>query len=913
MNSQTTSTQRNLTRDEFCALLRKAIKIPQPRFVRQSAAEWLGIYPGDLQVQSFLAAAQIFEGKKDQAAEIAKKIIRIDPEFVEGYEILLKCLPDDSIEREPLLEKLYVLGGRVSGGAQKPEWVQNLRAARLSFINQQVSAADQYLLKAIGVASDNVLTAILHLQITRATADTQAVQNLASLYAQRWPETVLFSLYLAEAQMDLGSDVIAVNLLHECAAKDSAGDIPSRVWGKEHPYKSIWPEITNIKLTIPIPASLAAAMGWNQIDNGIALPTKEQHKSVRSPISSSPQKIEREQIRSNKNLDEISVSVGDQSQKTDLIMDFSNLVFNKASNLFSTAKKVVNDFSPQELSEDTRSEIPVQKIRDELAKVAIKLDHADIAASDHRFPILVLLSVRKGLEKQFGVQTFSVIDSELKNLAINTGKLPDWNARVIYVDDPDSTGKAGLNPVEATDPWKIKLLLADLDKVLAKKGEMIGSLILIGGPEIVPFHRLPNPTDDLDDEVLSDSPYATRDSNYFVPEWPVTRVPGGNGPDAGLLLEQIRRINQSVNKPKISSGFGMSDNPILALLKEFFNKYTSFASESTFGYSAEIWKQSSEEVFSQVNKNRSILTSPPVNTDSVPGNHAVSAAISYFNLHGLIDSNEWYGQKDMTISTNGPDYPVALKPDDLYRSGPDNGIVFTEACFGGHINGKDEDESIAIKFISTGSACVVGSTSTSYGSVSMPLIGADLLGYHFLQYLNSGQSTGESLYHAKLDFIREMQKRQGYLDGEDQKTLISFVMYGNPFATYRQEKKQTKSIHREKMISEVHAVCSKDHETEFPKRMGDETLAKIKQVVEPYLPGVSNALVHYSRVHTVCDGKNHTCPTSEIHSHNKSHNRSGKMVVSISKSYQSANRTHAHYARVTLDGKGKMIKLAISR
>jgi hypothetical protein len=158
-----------------------------------------------------------------------------------------------------------------------------------------------------------------------------------------------------------------------------------------------------------------------------------------------------------------------------------------------------------------------------------------------------------------------------------------------------------------------------------------------------------------------------------------------------------------------------------------------------------------------------------------------------------------------------------------------------------------------------------------------------------------------------------MQKRQGYLDGEDQKTLISFVMYGNPFATYRQEKKQTKSIHREKMISEVHAVCSKDHETEFPKRMGDETLAKIKQVVEPYLPGVSNALVHYSRVHTVCDGKNHTCPTSEIHSHNKSHNRSGKMVVSISKSYQSANRTHAHYARVTLDGKGKMIKLAISR
>jgi hypothetical protein len=69
-----------------------------------------------------------------------------------------------------------------------------------------------------------------------------------------------------------------------------------------------------------------------------------------------------------------------------------------------------------------------------------------------------------------------------------------------------------------------------LDKVFAKKGEMIGSLLIVGGPEVVPFHRLPNPTDDLDDEVLSDSPYSTRDSNYFVPEWPVSRIPGGKGP-----------------------------------------------------------------------------------------------------------------------------------------------------------------------------------------------------------------------------------------------------------------------------------------------------------------------------------------------------------------------------------------------
>ena len=115
------------------------------------------------------------------------------------------------------------------------------------------------------------------------------------------------------------------------------------------------------------------------------------------------------------------------------------------------------------------------------------------------------------------------------------------------------------------------------------------------------------------------------------------------------------------------------------------------------------------------------------------------------------------------------------------------------------------------------------------------------------------------------------------------------------------------------MASEVYAVCTKDHETELPKRMGDETMAKIKQAVEPYLPGLSNAHVYYSRIHTECNGKNHTCPTSEIHTHTRSNARSGKMVVSISKSVNSDNRTHSHFARVTLDGKGKMVKLTVSR
>ncbi|HEX7556543.1 MAG TPA: C25 family cysteine peptidase, partial [Leptolinea sp.] len=575
----------------------------------------------------------------------------------------------------------------------------------------------------------------------------------------------------------------------------------------------------------------------------------------------------------------------------------------------------VSSLLPSPKSVKPVPDIPITKVKEELARVAVKLDQASIANSDHRFPVLVILSLHAGLEKQFGNQTLAVIDAELKSLAVSIGRLPEWSARVVYADDADSAGKAGLSAITAADPWKIKLFLTDLDKVFAKKGEMIGSLLLVGGPEVIPFHRLPNPTDDLDVEVLSDSPYTTRDSNYFVPEWPVSRLPGGKGADAGLLLEQIRRISQSISNrnKKWQINLHLPELPLLNNLQNLFNQYQIFGNSEMFGYTAEIWKRSSEEVFHQINKSKSILSSPPLTADSVPGVQAVAAPVSYFNLHGLVDSAEWYGQRDMALTPQGPDYPVAIKPDDLYRSNQENGIVYSEACYGGHIAGKGEEDSISLKFLATGSACVVGSTSTSYGSVTTPLIGADLLGYHFLKYLVEGMASGEALYHARIDFIQEMQKRQGYLDGEDQKTLISFVMYGNPFATIRSGKKNPKTIHRDKMASEVCPVCTKDFDEELPKRMGDETMAKIKQAVEPYLPGMNSAQIHYSRIHTECNGKNHTCPTSEIHLNSKSHARSGKMVVSISKSVDSANRTHSHFARVTLDGKGKLVKLSVSR
>ena len=94
--------------------------------------------------------------------------------------------------------------------------------------------------------------------------------------------------------------------------------------------------------------------------------------------------------------------------------------------------------------------------------------------------------------------------------------------------------------------------------------------------------------------------------------------------------------------------------------------------------------------------------------------------------------------------------------------------------------GKTAAEALSLKFLASGSHAVVGSTKISYGSVSTPLIAADLIGRLFWDELNEGLPVGEALRRAKLNFAGEMHRRQGFLDGEDQKPLISFVQYGDP-------------------------------------------------------------------------------------------------------------------------------------
>jgi hypothetical protein len=310
------------------------------------------------------------------------------------------------------------------------------------------------------------------------------------------------------------------------------------------------------------------------------------------------------------------------------------------------------------------------------------------------------------------------------------------------------------------------------------------------------------------------------------------------------------------------------------------------------GYTAAIWRRASLSVFRPIGAPHTMLVSPPLQAnDDVSKKKknqiTPNARLGYFNLHGLEDSSYWYGQRDPSDLKDMPDYPIALRPQDVVNGGKAPQVVFSEACYGANIVNINIEEALALKFINSGSLTVVGSTCTS------------------------------------------MHHRQGFLDGEDQKTLISFVLYGDPLAEISSSASPAIKVLRPmRKPAQLKTVCDRSgncrtenentsHTLQNNPPLPEQTLVQVKQIVEQYLPGMTDAKVNYSQTHATCSGKEHACPTS----HRKSSTPFdvNRNVVTLSKqviqpsSSTGTSHTHRHYARLTVDEHGKVIKLVVSR
>jgi hypothetical protein len=159
-----------------------------------------------------------------------------------------------------------------------------------------------------------------------------------------------------------------------------------------------------------------------------------------------------------------------------------------------------------------------------------------------------------------------------------------------------------------------------------------------------------------------------------------------------------------------------------------------------------------------------------------------------------------------------------------------------------------------------------------------------------------------------------MHRRQGYLDGEDQKTLISFVCYGDPLAQMKESHLGPKSVLRPTIIpAPVSTVCDKSESPASPESIPEEVMEKVKHVVAQYLPGMKGAHLAYSQEHAGCTSHTHSCPTAQIGAKSIPTQLPNRQVVTLSKQIQKNSHVHQQYARLTLDAEGKLVKLVVSR
>jgi hypothetical protein len=369
---------------------------------------------------------------------------------------------------------------------------------------------------------------------------------------------------------------------------------------------------------------------------------------------------------------------------------------------------------------------------------------------------LLLLTSHAGLESNFDESGVAGVYDSIGRIAAARRAA---GLRVhVYVPDNAARSSGDFPSIEGEiTPRALREALGAVENDVCSPGRF-DYVLIVGSGEIVPYWYLENPAADSDREFPTDVPYAAAAGggekaagdedavdDFLLPDRAVARIPLGAAPAGGLLAYLEAAASGEWKGPGRNAHFGLS---------------------------ALEWKMESTRVYGALAAG-GLRTSPPVDISTFEPEWLEREAMIYFNVHGSREEKYWYGQ-------DGLSYPRVLSPETVAEAAPANAIVLSEACYGGLVDGKTPEDSVAMGFLSVGVAAFIGSSAIAYGSPDERLTEADLLAYFFFTRLVAGETAGRALREAKVDFAAEMLNRQGYLDGDDRKTLLEFNLFGDP-------------------------------------------------------------------------------------------------------------------------------------
>ncbi|MBN1264428.1 MAG: hypothetical protein JXA25_02970 [Anaerolineales bacterium] len=877
-----------IRRDTWLETIHAAFIAGRPDTARNLATDWLTFWPGDSEVTCLLARAEYDQNLAQNALARLKKLWITNPEYLPAYELAASVIIYlKQFNLLPTVNACIAALKNTPIPEGSPSWAAGLSLAYAALNKQEYATAAAAVEDVLALGPDLPLPTWIAARIYAQSKPPEILEALLLQTQDRWPECVPVRLLLGQMKMRSGETSLGVELLHQAAAEDPAGEAAAYVFDLDNPYRNLWPSSLNAQFSSAIPAQVSAVLGDNLLTETL--------ESTSASTENSASFIENTENQTNQSHAVAKNGSSDINTEEEVDIDPADLPQPEPWEAFQGPRSGDESISGQNELEEIKAEF------EQLAQ-RLKVDRTQ-RADDGRKPAYIILSSRTRLVQTLDDEGFERINKALVNLVLMMKRRPAWNAHILFIDDPNSLSAFQLAPADPGNAWQIKLRLADLDQALRNQGEMIGALLIVGSDKVIPFHQLPNPTDDDDDVILSDNPYGTTDENYYAPEWPVGRFPSDQIDE---LLKALTDTAEYHRNPVQKTGiFGKIRNWISRLFGRITGNQTS-----ALGYSADIWRKAAMDVFRVIGSPRSLQTSPPVEAGPYPPDGSAGVRFSYFNLHGLEDSPEWFGQRDPFTTPDVEEFPVALRPDDILNSGSAPEVIFTEACYGANTVDKTSESAISLRFLASGSKVVVGSTKISYGSVNTPLIAADLLSKLFWINLKQRIPAGEALRQARLRLAAEMHERQGFLDGEDQKTLISFVLFGDPLFTAAASQSDSKTSSRSKNRPASMKVVSTSKETVLPESEFDPMmLTKVKTIMASYLPGMSDAecVIHspiYSHIGQGIQASNAKLVPGENGQH---------YIFTFSKDIRSANRIHSRFARVTIDHTGKIMKLVVSK
>lgn len=313
--------------------------------------------------------------------------------------------------------------------------------------------------------------------------------------------------------------------------------------------------------------------------------------------------------------------------------------------------------------------------------------------------------------------------------------------------DPEAGAPDLAVPPASLTPEGTVAQLRAVAAALATRGETVESLWIVGGPSILPFGALPNPVPDSDGDLLTDQIYGLADAATPLPTWPVGRTPDGDPP--GLLPDLLRHVAAAHRSGPRAPG------PVRAL-------------------SAARWAAVTHLVLADAGAADAVhLLVPPAR----PGPTDLQGArLLVCNLHGVRGSDAWYGQ-----GAGAADLVPALRPAELAGTDLRGTAVFSQACYGARLSAVGGEQTLALALLAAGASAVVAGHGLTYGAPAPPPSESDLLAHGLVAALGRpGARMGEALVAAQAAMLRARLLERGQPDVDDLKTLLGFVLYGDP-------------------------------------------------------------------------------------------------------------------------------------